>query len=121
MHLTYFNNFGGRVVLLLISCIFLCSFALHAQQLKLLCKDTPLKTVLKEITKQTGYSFAYSNALKQVNTNITCDINSNEPINKVLKTLLDGKGITFTITGKQIILAPDSIAIKEAEKAQPQR
>lgn len=121
MHLTYFNQTKRRILIILLSFICLCPSPANAQQLKLSCKETPLKTVLKEITRQTGYSFAYSDALKQVNTSITCNINSNEPIAKVLSTLLNGKGISFTITGKQIILAPDNIAIKDDGTTQKPR
>lgn len=119
MHLTYFHGVRNKGFLLFLSLFFICSLGASAQQLKLSYSNTPLKSVLKEITNQTGYTFAYSDALKQVNTNITCEINSNEPIQKVLPRILEGKGITFTITGKQIVLAPDDIAIKGGEKAQP--
>lgn len=123
MHLNYFTRYGRRTFAVLLSFLFLFSLEVHAQQIiKLRYQAVPLKTVLRELTRQTGYSVAYSDALQQMNVLITCDINSSEPLGKVLTLLLDGKGVAHTITGKQIILVPVEMAVKEGQKAeQPRR
>lgn len=105
---------GNRILLLLILVVFACSIA-NAKQIKLSFKDVPLKTVLKELASQSGYSFAYSDALKQVEKLVTCDINSEEPIENILNKLFKGRRISYTITGKQIVLVPEDIAIKNEE------
>ena len=117
MNITYSLKKWKKAVILLFSMIFLFGMELYAQQIKLSFKDTPLKTVLKEITRQSGYSFAYSDAFAQdANTNVTCEIVSEGEIAKVLNTLFAGKGISYKIYGKQIILAPEEIAIKKQVK-----
>ncbi|MEG2849108.1 MAG: TonB-dependent receptor plug domain-containing protein, partial [Bacteroidales bacterium] len=76
-----------------------------------MCKDTPLKTVLKEITKQTGYTFVYSNALKEVSGKIDLSYSTNNaPISKVLEAIFSKKEISYKIDGTQIILAPKGVA-----------
>ena len=117
MNITYSLKKWKKAVILLFSMIFLFGMELYAQQIKLSFKDTPLKTVLKEITRQSGYSFAYSDAFAQdANANVTCEIVSEGEIAKVLNTLFAGKGISYKISGKQIILAPEEIAIKKQVK-----
>ncbi len=47
--------------LMLLLSIFLISFETSAQhKVSFSFKDVPLKTVLKEVTQQTGYTFVYS-------------------------------------------------------------
>lgn len=116
MYKSYFSKAKVVSIGLLFLLFLNYSFSANAQQVKLSFKDTPLKIVLKKLSKQTGYSFAYSDALKQVNANISCEINSNESINQILSTLLENKGINFTILGKQIILAPDNVVIKKGNQ-----
>ena len=114
MNKTYSFTKWKKAVILLFSMIFMFGIESYAQNIKLSYKDTPLKTVLKEITRQSGYSFAYSDAFAQyANDKVSCEITSDGEIAKVLNTLFAGKGITYKITGKQIILAPEEIAIKK--------
>ena len=48
---------------------------LFAQHLKINFSNTPLKTVLKAVTEQSGYNFVYSDAVKAaVEQNVTCSI-----------------------------------------------
>lgn len=117
MNKTYSFTKWKKAVILLFSMIFMFGIESYAQNIKLSYKDTPLKTVLKEITRQSGYSFAYSDAFAQyANDKVSCEITSDGEIAKVLNTLFAGKGITYKITGKQIILAPEEIAIKKQVK-----
>ena len=109
---TILLNWGKRIFVSLFSLVLFLSVA-NAQQINLQFKDTPLKTILKELTAQSGYSFAYSDALKQVNEKVTCNIVSNGQIKNVLTKLLKDKGISFKISGKQIVLAPEKIAISD--------
>lgn len=54
------------MILLLLS----IPFSVNAPKLDLRIKDAASKTVLKEITTQTGYNFLYSDALKRVEKKI---------------------------------------------------
>lgn len=101
---------GKKLLMLLLSVFLICQTA-AAQQIKLNFTNTPLKTVLNTLSEQSGYSFAYSDALTQVNERISCSISSDGNIESVLKQLFKGKGISYTISGKQIVLAPEEIAI----------
>ncbi len=117
MNKTYYFSKWKKAVILLFSMIFLFGLESYAQQIKLSYKDTPLKVVLKEITRQSGYSFAYSDAFAQyANDKVSCEISSDGEIAKVLNALFAGKGISYRISGKQIILAPEEIAIKKQVK-----
>ncbi len=117
MNKTYCFSKWKKAVILLFSMIFLFGLESYAQQIKLSYKDTPLKVVLKEITRQSGYSFAYSDAFAQyANDKVSCEISSDGEIAKVLNALFAGKGISYRISGKQIILAPEEIAIKKQVK-----
>lgn len=123
MYLNYFIYSKRRIFTMLLLFLFLFSLEVHAQQvIKLSYKAVPLKTVLRELSRQTGYTFAYSDALQQGNLIVTCEVNTVEPLSKILESILKEKGIAFTITGKQIILVPAEIAIKAGQQTeQPRR
>lgn len=63
---------------------------LFAQHLKINFSNTPLKTVLKAVTEQSGYNFVYSDAVKvAVEQKVTCSIEKMPPTEKhLLKTKL---------------------------------
>ncbi|MEG0519047.1 MAG: SusC/RagA family TonB-linked outer membrane protein [Bacteroidales bacterium] len=112
----------GKVQLVCVLFLFICSVTGSAQQLKLHYKNVQLTAILEEITNQSGYRFVYSDALKIINEKKSFSIDANnQTLKEVLDKLFIGKGIVYTIEGKQIVLAPKSIVIKETEKAQPQR
>lgn len=111
-----------KVRLLCVLFLFISSVSMNAQQVKMHFTDVPLTTILEAITNQTGYRFVYSDALKVINEKKTFSIDAaNQPLKEVLKKLFAGKGIVYTIEGKQIVLAPDSIVVKETGKQQQQR
>ena len=103
-----------RQIIALVVSLFVCIGA-NAQQIKLNFTSTPLKSVLKELHDQSGYSFAYSNDLKQVNNKVTCNITSEkENIKEVLEQLFKGMDITYTITRKHIVLSPKQETKKQS-------
>lgn len=98
------------VICILLLCLFGASVQSYAQSLKLSFEDKPLSLVLKEINSQTGYKFVYSDALKEVSEKISFSYAAEgEPIRNVLDKLFAGKGISFKIEGKQVILTPTNI------------
>lgn len=94
-----------KKITLLICCVCLTMFtiSLNAQQkINLKLKDVSLEKVIKEIEKTTSYSFMFDNSLdltQKVSVNYT-----GEPVNTILKSLFSGKGITYEISGTQIVL-----------------
>lgn len=105
--------FFQKLLLLAIVCCGLTS-SLLAQNINLNYRGTPIKTILKEITRQTGYSFVYSDAIKELNQKVSINyVEENADINAVLKDLLAGTGITYNIKGKQIALQ-NSVVKKSA-------
>lgn len=83
---------------------------LAAQKVNINFKNTPLKSVINEVSRQTGYNFVYSDALTAINDSISISYTSNgKPIEKLLDLLFPPKGISYKIENKQVILAPKSI------------
>jgi len=76
-----------------------------AQNITLKFKETPLKTVLKEIQKQTDYRFVYNDNLVNADALVNVEITSGT-INKVLDEILGKNNIGYRISGKQILLSP---------------
>lgn len=104
--------------LLVIPIIALCfSTALFAQGVNISFKNTPIKTVLREVTVQTGYNFAYSDALKELDKRIDIEYRSaSVSIGNLLDRIFDGTGIIYSINDKQVALLN-----REIEKGSVQR
>lgn len=89
---------------------------LFAQHLKINFSNTPLKTVLKAVTEQSGYNFVYSDAVKvAVEQKVTCSIEKNavdgkaftqDEIKGLLSQLLKGTNLSYSFKGNHIALYP---------------
>ncbi len=77
----------------------------HAQKLTLDYQKTPLLSVLKDIQKQTPYTFVYNNSLIDVNKEVSITA-SNEDITSVLDKLFINADISYKFIDKQISLSP---------------
>ncbi|OFY42927.1 MAG: hypothetical protein A2X18_02205 [Bacteroidetes bacterium GWF2_40_14] len=89
--------------------LFFCN-EVSAQKININFKETPLKTVINEVSRQTGYDFVYSNALTAINDRISISYSaSGEPIEKLFNLLFSQRGISFKINKKQVTLAPKEI------------
>ncbi len=83
---------------------------LAAQKVNINFKQTPLKTVINEVSRQTGYNFVYSDALTSINDSISITYKSGErPIQTLFDTLFSPRGISYKIDNKQVLLAPSNI------------
>lgn len=118
MSLKKITNCTGLFSLVLIVLMCLSAESLHAQhKIRLSYEQTPLKTVLKEITTQTGYDFIYSGDFKEMNGNVTVVLDAaNESIENILNAVFKGKEISFEIKNKKIMLAPKYIAPVKKEQ-----
>lgn len=103
-HYYFCKRKSNRIVLFI---MVLCSFnlSLFAQQrLNFSFQNVPLKTAITEIEKQSGYKFVFSASIVDVTQNVSGEF-KDATLDKVLQPLLSGTGISYTIQGKQIILA----------------
>lgn len=100
-----------RTIMILFILLSGTHYQMHAQQLKLSFKDTPLKSVLDEISNQTGYNFVYSEYMvnSQKTVTILYEKTPEEPLNLVLDKIFNGTNIIYKITGKQVALTLKSI------------
>ena len=106
-----------RTVIALLVLMTWCSINMSAQQVRLSFKEATLKTVLKEMTKQTGYNFVYSEELINSNKQITLTLNTNaEPIEALLNKVFSGLSISYQIKGRQIALSPIVENSSQSEK-----
>lgn len=68
-------------------------------------RNTPLKEVLREIEKQSSYSFIYSSTTIDVTHPVSVEC-TNVSLNEALEKVCKSADITFTINNKQILLSP---------------
>ncbi|MBP6023861.1 TonB-dependent receptor [Ferruginibacter sp.] len=84
-------------------------------QITLSESNTPLKKVFKKIQKQSGYDFLCTYDLLQQAGNVTVQVN-NASLPDVLKEILKGKGLTYTMVEKTIVIKKDVKQTKEKEE-----
>lgn len=89
--------------------IFMFAVCLHAnakgysQKLTISRQNVALEKVFKEISKQTGYTFIYTEKLLQKGKKISISTN-NASIEQVLKECFKGQPLTYSIVDKYIII-----------------
>lgn len=92
-----------------LTAVFLLAVCLHAnargysQKLTISHQNVSLETVFKEISKQTGYTFIYTENLLQKGKNISISAN-NASIEQVLRECFKDQSLTYSIVGKYIII-----------------
>src|SRR5574344_100728 len=83
-----------------------CVTAAWAQKINITMKNAPIKSVLNEITVQTGYKFVYNESLKVLDSKVDFDFKSPSiKIKEVLSTLFNKTNIVYLIKDKQIVLS----------------
>ena len=88
--------------------LFSISFQIYAtggysQQVSLEMKNVPLKTVFKEIQKQTGYYFLYSEELLEKTKNVDIFV-QNTSLEDALNKSLQKTSLTYSIVEKEIVI-----------------
>lgn len=81
---------------------------IKAQQSELLTinvRNVTLKQFVEAVQNQSGYSFLYKDNQVKVNRLITVSANK-QPVNVVLEQAFKGKGVSWKVQGKQILLFP---------------
>jgi TonB-linked SusC/RagA family outer membrane protein len=72
-------------------------------QITLSVKNAPLQKVFKEIQKQSGYDFFYTYELLQQAGNVSVKVDK-VPLEKALEESLRGKGLTYEIINKTVVI-----------------
>lgn len=88
--------------------LIICPALMSAQNVSLSYNKAPLKSVIKDIERQSDYTFVYSSALSNINDLVTINV-KNKSLESVLSELFNPRGIVFKIVDKQIVLSPQSI------------
>lgn len=88
--------------LLLVTCLQVCANG-KAQTISLSLKNAPLEEVFKEIKKQSGYRFVYTQASLEETKKITVEIN-NAGIEQALTLIFKDQPVTYSIQEKMIVL-----------------
>lgn len=88
---------------------FLCSISVYAegysQSISLHLKNTSMKTVLKEIKKQSGYNIFYNDDLISSLSNIEVKL-KNVSLGEALKTLTKDEALDFSIEDNMVMIFP---------------
>lgn len=92
------------------------TLAMNAQSVTYQFKNVPLKTVLKEVEKQSKFSIMYKKDVVDENRLVTADF-KNASLEKVLSTVL-GDGVTFSIQDKMIIISKKGTNTSQQGKKQ---
>lgn len=90
---------------LLLTCSLLTSAAAYGQKVNLSLKNVKVEYVLKELRKQTGAEFLYSNQELDRAKLISIQV-SGKTLEEVLKLCFAEQPFTYTIRGKSVIIRP---------------
>ena len=88
---------------LLVSLMLSIASASAQQNYEVNCSNLRLSEVLKEVTRETGYKFVYSNTSVDVSQTVSVNVSSSD-INVVLEAVFEGTGIGWTLMDRQIAL-----------------
>ncbi len=104
------NHCKSRYILATVLLCMFFSFELLAQNVKFSFKNTPIKTILVEVSEQTGFKFIYSNALDIVNNSINFEMSADKKdIGNILQKLFTGQSVSWKIEGNQVVIAPKEV------------
>lgn len=108
------NNRKNLLRLLLFVSLSFVAVILNGQTVSKTFKNEALKTVLKEVEKQTGLSVIYKTDEVNENKKITATF-KNTPINTVLDKILD-EGLTYKLQNKMIVISKKEQPLKQSVK-----
>jgi len=113
------------VVLFKLSTLLLSVFTLnvsagaYGQYVDLHLKNSDLNTFVKQIRKQTGYSFVYNAELKKILRPFTVDV-ENGSLKSALDRAFAGQSVDYRIEGKLITLLPRKSVIPQSGSPETQ-
>ena len=111
-----FNPKGFRLFAL-IGLFLAFSISLLAADISIKAKNEPLKKVLDQITAQTGYEFAYSEAVNPsaIKVNVNAD---KKDVIKFFDEFFNEIGLSYKIVGKAVSLSPKGAENKVAANSE---
>lgn len=102
-------SFGGLrktfFIPILVACLMLNSAWSVAQSISLKLKDAPLSSILKEVEKQTSYTFVYNNSLIDATRKMSVNLKGAD-ITAILNYLSKETGYDYKVVDKQVIVSP---------------
>ncbi len=91
---------------------FCCCFTVGAyaqmEKVNLSYSDTPVKTILNDIEKQSNYFFIYNHQLVNVERHVNIHV-KNTPIKEVLNNLFSANDVRYEVVNRQIVLSPKNM------------
>ncbi|OQP63899.1 hypothetical protein A3860_23495 [Niastella vici] len=107
---------NSTILLLLVACLQVSATG-YSQRITLSQQNAPLEKVLKEIEKQSGYTFAYTGTMVDKAKNVSVSI-VNGSLEQALNLCFNGQPFTYTIIEKTIVIKP-AIVVEAAPKPAP--
>lgn len=93
-------------IIILLACIQLKA-EVFSQQVTIVVKKTSIENVIREIRKQTGYTFLYDAEFVKKADLVTLNL-KNKPINEVLEETLKDQPFSWEILDKTILIKPNA-------------
>ncbi|HWJ27423.1 MAG TPA: carboxypeptidase-like regulatory domain-containing protein, partial [Flavisolibacter sp.] len=115
------KGFVKKVCTIKLTLLFLFAFGIsamangHSQSVTLSLKDAPLEKVFKEITRQTGYNFVYTETVLRKSRPVSISV-SNAPLTQVLNECFKNQALSFSVLNNLIIIK-EKIESTSREKA----
>ena len=101
---------GRKLTIFMLFCLLsMCFSSIWAQNVTLSQHARPLRKVLGEIERQTGYKFFYNNSQVDVEKKVNVS-SKKENLDKVLARLFQGTNVSYKISGKTIFLSQKETA-----------
>ena len=91
------------------------STSLMAANVTIKAKNESLKSVLEKITQQTGYEFAYSNAINPNSIKVNVEV-TNQDSDVFFKEFFSKYGIVYKVSGKTISLSKQDLANQQPQQ-----
>ncbi len=103
-------NFGLLRIALLLFLLNGAFFYTNAQDvyLSIDLNKVTIKQFFDEIQRKTDYTFSYREGILDKNPDVTLQV-QNKRLSEILKTVLDAKGLTFSIQSKSIVVTRDGV------------
>lgn len=105
------------ILAIVIACLQVTANNVLAQNINLNVKNTPLKTVLQTVTKQTGYQFFYKNNSIAKGTTITLKLNGTQ-LKEALEQIFKDQPLSYEIVEKTVVVTekPNAKPITEIQQ-----
>ena len=98
-------------IVIIIACFMQVNASSFAQKVTLTKSNALLKTVFKELNRQTGYNFFYTDNLLENSSPVTIEVKDSE-LSAVLKQILAGQNLDFIIRNNTVIIKASAPVIK---------